>query len=147
MLGKRLAVERYGPPGTIANGARAIEAWARAQGVILTAKDSSGLSYDNRVSPAGIARLLGSAEAFEWGPGLRDLLPGPGEGTLEDRLNGVRVHAKTGTLDGVSALSGWVWLRRPQSWAEFSILSRGMAKTTAVDIENEVVRILTREAN
>jgi D-alanyl-D-alanine carboxypeptidase/D-alanyl-D-alanine-endopeptidase (penicillin-binding protein 4) len=147
VLGKRLAVQRYGPPGTISNGARAIEAWAGAHGVSLIAHDSSGLSYDNRVSPGGLARLIGASEAFEWGEQLRDLLPGPGEGTLEDRLNGVKVHAKTGTLDGVSALSGWVWLRQTKSWAEFSILSRGMPKTTAAGIEDQVVRILTRDAS
>jgi D-alanyl-D-alanine carboxypeptidase len=89
--------------------------------------------------------LLGSTEAFEWGGDLRDLLPGADEGTLEDRLIGVKVHAKTGTLDGISALSGWVWLRQTKSWAEFSIMSRGMSKSTAVGIEDEVVRILTRE--
>ncbi|MEA2433589.1 MAG: hypothetical protein QOG54_1046 [Actinomycetota bacterium] len=146
MLGKRLAVERYGPPGTIANGAQAIESWAAKQGVTLIANDSSGLSYDNRVSPGGLARLLGSAEAFDWGGALRDLLPGADEGTLEGRLIGVKFHAKTGTLDGISALSGWVWLRQTRSWAEFSIMSRGMSKSTAVGIEDEVVRILTREA-
>jgi D-alanyl-D-alanine carboxypeptidase/D-alanyl-D-alanine-endopeptidase (penicillin-binding protein 4) len=145
VLGKRLAVQTYGSPGTIANGARAIEAFASENGVTVVANDSSGLSYDNRVSPGGMSRLLSIVEPLEWGPDLRNLLPEADEGTLENRLLGVRLHAKTGTLDGVSTLSGWVWLRQTKSWAEFSIMSRGMAKSTAAGIEDEVVRILTRE--
>jgi D-alanyl-D-alanine carboxypeptidase len=65
---------------------------------------------------------------------------------LEDRLGGVRVRAKTGTLIGVSALSGYVWLERRATWAEFSILSTGMSKSAAVRIEDAVVRILSDRA-
>jgi D-alanyl-D-alanine carboxypeptidase len=65
---------------------------------------------------------------------------------LEDRLGGVRVRAKTGTLIGVSALSGYVWLERRATWAEFSILSAGTSKSTAVRIEDAVVRILSDRA-
>ena len=67
-------------------------------------------------------------------------------GTLEDRLESVRMRAKTGTLSGISALAGWVWLKRRSSWAEFAILSRGMSKSTAVTIENRIVRLVTRYA-
>ena len=42
------------------------------------------------------------------------------------------VRAKTGTLDGVSALSGWVWLEHRDAWGEFSIVSRGLTKEAAV---------------
>src|SRR5918992_971766 len=51
VLGKRLGVEAQGRPGTIAKGAAAIEGWADRHDVSLVAHDSSGLSYDNRVSP------------------------------------------------------------------------------------------------
>jgi D-alanyl-D-alanine carboxypeptidase/D-alanyl-D-alanine-endopeptidase (penicillin-binding protein 4) len=145
VLGKRLAVLRFGTPGTIAKGARAIRTWAHQQGAGLETHDSSGLSYDNRVSPRAISRLLGMAESRPWGRALRAALPGPGEGTLEERLGGVRVRAKTGTR--ISALSGWVWLQQRQTWAEFSIMSRGMSKDAAVNIEDEVVRILWRGAH
>ncbi|MDQ3765934.1 MAG: D-alanyl-D-alanine carboxypeptidase [Actinomycetota bacterium] len=146
VLGKRLGLEAAGPPGTIAKGANAIERMAASHGVNVVAHDSSGLSYRNRVSPWGLARLLGWAEGRSWGPRLRYLLPGPGEGTLTGRLKGVRVRAKTGTLKDISALSGWVWLRRSQSWGEFSILSRGMPKSKAVALEDRVVGILSRSA-
>jgi D-alanyl-D-alanine carboxypeptidase/D-alanyl-D-alanine-endopeptidase (penicillin-binding protein 4) len=146
VLGKRLGLEAAGHPGTIAKGAGAIERMAANHGVGLVAHDSSGLSYRNRVSPWGLTRLLGWAEGQPWGARLRYLLPAPGEGTLKGRLRGLRVRAKTGTLNDVSALSGWIWLRRSHTWGEFSILSRGLSKTRAVALEDRIVAILSRSA-
>ena len=146
VLGKRLGVARRGPPGTIAKGAGAIEGWASRHGASVRANDGSGLSYRNRVSPRGMVRLLGEAERKSWGPLLLDILPAGGEGTLRSRLKDVRVRAKTGTLTAISALSGFVWLERSDTWAEFSILSRGLSKDRAVAIENAVVRLVGRYA-
>jgi serine-type D-Ala-D-Ala carboxypeptidase/endopeptidase (penicillin-binding protein 4) len=146
VLGKRLGAERAGPPGSIAKGAAAIEAWASRTGAWVRAHDGSGLSYRNRVSPQGLVRLLGAGELEPWGPLLLDILPSGGEGTLGSRLGEVPVHAKTGTLTAISALSGYVWLQRSETWAEFSLLSRGLSKDRAVAIENAVVRILWRHA-
>lgn len=146
VLGKRLGVEQVGPPGSISKGAAAIRAWAGAGGVRVRAQDASGLSYANRVSPTGLARLLGIAESTTWGEVFREALPEPGQGTMKGRLRGVPVHAKTGTLTGISALSGWVFVRRLRAWAEFSILSQGLPKDVAVDIEDRVVRLLWKSA-
>ena len=146
MFGKRLAVEAQGRPGTIAKGAAAIRSWASRNGTEIVAHDSSGLSYENRVSPLGLARLLGYSENQEWGEVFRETLAEADQGTLKGRLKGVRVRAKTGTLQDISALSGYVWLRRADVWAEFSIMSGGMAKSTASSIEDRVVRTLTRYA-
>jgi D-alanyl-D-alanine carboxypeptidase len=73
-------------------------------------------------------------------------MPAGGQGTLEGRLRDVRVRAKTGTLDGVSALSGWVWLERADTWGQFSILSQGMSKSEASAIEDRIVRIVANRA-
>lgn len=146
VLGKVLGIEASGVPGTITKGAGAIEAFAAAHAVTITAHDGSGLSYANRVTASGLVRLLGAAEAEPWGPVLKDSLPGPGEGTLEHRLAGVPVEAKTGSLIAISALSGYVYVQRSGAWAEFSILSRGMSKSTAVAMENAIVRTLWRYA-
>jgi D-alanyl-D-alanine carboxypeptidase/D-alanyl-D-alanine-endopeptidase (penicillin-binding protein 4) len=143
VLGKRLAVERYGPPGTIARAAQAISGWAGAHGVPVHTYDASGLSYLDRVSARGIVKLLTVAGRHNWGPLLRRSLATGGEGTLKDRLAGVRVRAKTGTLDRISALSGWVWLRRSSRWAKFSILDRGMSATRAAAIEDTIVRTIS----
>jgi D-alanyl-D-alanine carboxypeptidase/D-alanyl-D-alanine-endopeptidase (penicillin-binding protein 4) len=140
-LGKRLGVETRGVPGTIAKGAAAIEAWTDGHGTGFTLNDNSGLSYTNRVTAEGIVRLLWFAEDQPWGPDLRRALPTGGQGTLRHRLRGVDVRAKTGTLDDVSALSGWV-KSRSGAWVEFSVLSFGMSKSTASAIEDRIVAIL-----
>ena len=146
VLGKLLGAKAAGLPGTIAKGAAAIRDWVAGHGADFSLYDGSGLSYANRVTALGILQLLWVADAAAWGPVLRQALATGGQGTLEDRLHGVKVRAKTGTLDGVSALSGWVWLEKEGAWTEFSILSRGMPKWIASSIEDAIVRVLTTNA-
>jgi D-alanyl-D-alanine carboxypeptidase/D-alanyl-D-alanine-endopeptidase (penicillin-binding protein 4) len=146
VLGKYLGARVYGR-GTIANGARAIRAYAERNGVALATNDGSGLSYANRATASGIVDLLWVADAAQWGSTLRSTLARGGQGTLEDRLEDVKVRAKTGTLEAVSALSGWVWLETSNEWAEFSILSSGMSTTTAKTIENKIVRLVSNNAS
>ena len=90
--------------------------------------------------------MLWDADGAAWGGVLRSSLPAGGQGTLKDRLTNVRIHAKTGTLDDASALSGWVWLQRTGGWAEFSILSSGFNEWTAKTIEDRIVRIVSAGA-
>ena len=146
VLGKALGATVFSTPGTIAKGARAIERFTRAAGVDITAHDSSGLSYDNRISPAELALLAELCQDEPWYLSLRSGLATGGEGTLKERLHGVRVRAKTGTLDGVSTLAGWVWLKKAKDWAQFAIMSRGIDKTSAMKVEDRIVRILQRAA-
>jgi D-alanyl-D-alanine carboxypeptidase/D-alanyl-D-alanine-endopeptidase (penicillin-binding protein 4) len=143
-LGKRLGAETRGPPGTIAKGAASTQAWTDDHGTDFTLNDNSGLSYANRVTTEGIVRLLWFAEDQAWGPDLRRALPTGGQGTLRHRLRGVDVRAKTGTLDDVSALSGWV-KADAGTWVEFSILSSGMSKSTASAIEDRIVVVLQNQ--
>ncbi|MDQ3216336.1 MAG: D-alanyl-D-alanine carboxypeptidase [Actinomycetota bacterium] len=146
ILGKALGAAVRGPRGSIAKGARVLESYAYGAGVRVTAHDSSGLSHADRMSSRGLIRLLQDAATKPWFPALRHSLASPGRGTLENRLEGVRVKAKTGTLIDVSALSGWVWLRREQAWAEFSIISGDMPKYRAVALEDAIVRKLAGHA-
>ena len=146
VLGKLLGERRFEPPGTIRKGARAVERWTRAHGVHVTAHDGSGLSYRNRVTAAGIVRLLWAADQAPWGTDVRGTLARGGRGTLTGRLRTVDVRAKTGTLDNISALSGWVRLQRTGGWADFSILSRGLSKTTAIRVEDRVVHAVAANA-
>jgi D-alanyl-D-alanine carboxypeptidase/D-alanyl-D-alanine-endopeptidase (penicillin-binding protein 4) len=139
MLGKLLGARTYGAPGTIRKGARALVAWTRQHGVTISAHDSSGLSYRDKVSPLGLVTLLAAAERRSWGATLRNDLAAPGEGTLGARLSGLDVHAKTGTLfNSDSALSGWVRRNEKSPWLEFSILDQGMPKA----IEDKIVGVL-----
>jgi D-alanyl-D-alanine carboxypeptidase/D-alanyl-D-alanine-endopeptidase (penicillin-binding protein 4) len=147
VLGKWLGGLVSGGAGSIAKGARAIETFAGARGVTVVANDSSGLSYGNRIRPQDLVALLRFADRRPWGPAFRTGLAAGDQGTLEDRLIGVKVRAKTGTLIAISTLSGWVWLERESTWAEFSIMSRGMSKAAAVAIEDRIVRIAANRAS
>ena len=116
MLLKELGAEA-GTGGTSASGAAVVrrvlaEAGVPLAGVVIA--DGSGLSLLDRLTATAIARILTTA----WSdPALRGplwaALPAAGEqGTLEHRLKdppalGV-VHAKTGTTNEASALSGYV---------------------------------------
>lgn len=71
-------------------------------------RDGSGLSRYNRLPARAIVALLEWAGGRSWAGAFFDSLPGPGEGTLADRLSRVPVVAKTGTLTGTRALSGRV---------------------------------------
>lgn len=75
--------------------------------------DGSGLSTYNRVTPRGVAEFLRWAYGQSWGAQWRETLPQGGvDGTLRRRFRGTplegRIFAKTGTLHGVNALSGYM---------------------------------------
>ncbi len=119
-------------PGSWENGAAAIRSLWAALGNApgdLTFENGSGLSTTGRVTPRALVRLLaltrrpGSAAA-QLVPALAS--PG-GEGTLRLRLTqaGPQVRAKTGTIGGVSALSGLVTSDTGDRTLAFSILING----------------------
>ena len=72
--------------------------------------DGSGLSRYNLVSPFALALVLRRMYHSEYFQDFYGLLPAPGQGTLATRLNGMKgvVRAKSGTLDAVSCLSGYL---------------------------------------
>jgi D-alanyl-D-alanine carboxypeptidase/D-alanyl-D-alanine-endopeptidase (penicillin-binding protein 4) len=110
--------------------------------------DGSGLSRYNLVSPTAFVRVL---EHMQGDAKLRDAwmaaLPILGQdGTLEGRLRGTpaegRVHAKTGSMSGVRALSGYVQTRDGR-WLVFSIIANNFAVPSS-QINGVTDRILQR---
>jgi D-alanyl-D-alanine carboxypeptidase/D-alanyl-D-alanine-endopeptidase (penicillin-binding protein 4) len=71
-------------------------------------EDGSGLSRHDLVTTRGIVRLLNWAAKQASKDVWFDALAKPGAGTLGERLKGVPFVGKTGTLDMVVALSGYV---------------------------------------
>jgi serine-type D-Ala-D-Ala carboxypeptidase/endopeptidase (penicillin-binding protein 4) len=116
MLLKELGAEA-GTAGTTASGAAVVRRDLAADGIPLAGVrivDGSGLSLDDRLTAHALSALLLSAwndaglHATIW-----SALPVAGAtGTLEDRMQRRpargAVHAKTGTTDRASALSGYV---------------------------------------
>jgi D-alanyl-D-alanine carboxypeptidase/D-alanyl-D-alanine-endopeptidase (penicillin-binding protein 4) len=77
----------------------------------LAMNDGSGMSPQNLVTPRAVVQLLEYARTAPWGQVFHDGLTGPGRpGTLSNRLRGLegRAVGKTGTLNGVNAVSGYV---------------------------------------
>jgi D-alanyl-D-alanine carboxypeptidase/D-alanyl-D-alanine-endopeptidase (penicillin-binding protein 4) len=74
--------------------------------------DGSGLSRHNLISSYDLMLVLRYMYHSDMSEDFYVLLPGPGEGTLEYKLNDLDgfIRAKTGTLDGVSCLSGYLGL-------------------------------------
>ena len=114
---KILGAEKRGVPGTAMNGISVIKEFL-SRASIDTAKlvlaDGSGVSRYNLTSADMIVQLL---QAMSKDPGhfetFYNSLPIAGvDGSLSNRMKGStaqgNLHAKTGTLSGVSALSGYV---------------------------------------
>ncbi|WP_428149032.1 D-alanyl-D-alanine carboxypeptidase/D-alanyl-D-alanine endopeptidase [Brevundimonas sp.] len=102
--------------GSNADGLAVVEAEMAAAGVPRAAfdlHDGSGMSVYNRVSPRATADFLRWTMSQPWGEAWRSILPvGGRDGTLARRFVGTplegRIFAKTGSLNGVNALAGFL---------------------------------------
>ncbi len=129
----KLLGARLGGAGTTAAGAAVVEAFARAHGSGLNAVDGSGLTRSNRASPRQVVELLLAMREDPAGDDfIQDLALAGKEGTVDDRMHGTAAYArcrtKTGTLTGVSNLSGYCFNRSGRVMA-FSILMGGAGDT------------------
>lgn len=101
-----------GSGGTTAAGAAVVEQFASSLGSGLNAVDGSGLTRSNRASPRQVVDLLlGMREDPTGEEFIQDLALTGKEGTVDGRMRGTaaygRCRAKTGTISGVSNLSGY----------------------------------------
>ncbi len=89
--------------------------------------------------------MYGVLQAMRDEPLFVESLAEGGEGTLRKRYRdlGHRLHAKTGTIDGVSALSGYVTGRDGGRYV-FTILANGEAARRARRLQDLVVTALAR---
>ncbi len=153
---KTIAAEKRGRPGTAAAAAEivaeSIEALGAAdEGVVV--RNGSGLFDANRSSPWAMAALLRAAARD---PALSadftaQLAIGGVDGTLRGRFRSWAkqraIRAKTGTLDAVASLSGYVLPPPGRSPIAFSILVNGVAGKVGAAREDidRVVDALARE--
>jgi len=147
---KTIGADIYGPPGTTLNGLRAMDEYMQSlkykpEGFSIL--DGSGLSRQNRLSPDQIVSVfqdmyadLGVYPEFISALGVMGR-----DGNVLKRMNGhnsaERARVKTGTLNSVSALSGYFQSADGERFA-FSILmndlkcSNGQAKR----LQDRIVR-------
>jgi D-alanyl-D-alanine carboxypeptidase/D-alanyl-D-alanine-endopeptidase (penicillin-binding protein 4) len=128
MLLKELgyAVKKSGDAGA---GSTVVEGWLKESGIDtggVKVNDGSGLSRMDLVTARVLSDLLVKADAQPWKEPFFASLPIAGvDGTLRGRMKGTvaerNVHAKSGTLAHVTALSGYVTTAGGERLA-FSIL-------------------------
>jgi D-alanyl-D-alanine carboxypeptidase/D-alanyl-D-alanine-endopeptidase (penicillin-binding protein 4) len=99
--------------------------------------DGSGLSRRNLVSPEAVVKLLSYMRTRpQWEEWLATLPVSGVDGSIAERLNGKRtqgrVHAKTGSLDHVSALSGYVEARKGRLLTFSIFVNNAEAPTASV---------------
>ena len=110
--------------------------------------DGSGLSLYNYVTPHMLVTLLNHAHHTESiRQHLVPCLPIAGvDGTLKRRMTGTaaqgNVRAKTGTVEGVSSLSGYLTAANGHLFS-FSIINQGVARTrTGQNFQDAVCRLI-----
>ncbi len=128
----RLLGKVYGNDGSFAQGARVVRQFMVRAGVPdadFFIYDGSGMSPEDRIAPRAYTQLLTYAAKQPWGVNFRETLPVAGvDGTLASHFRNStlkgKVWAKTGTLNEVTALSGYVIAKSGQTLT-FSILING----------------------
>jgi len=120
--------------GTFRGGAGAVAEALAAEGIPtegLVVSDGSGLSRANR---ATARTFYGTLQAFADAPEFVGALAPGGDGTLERRFRdlGDRVRLKTGTLRGVSALSGYVTGREGGRYVLVVLANGGLENVRAL---------------
>jgi len=145
MLVKLLGAH-FGGAGTTAAGTAVVERFARGHGSGIHAVDGSGLTRGNRASPFQVVGLLQGMRSTAAGEEfIQDLALAGHEGTVADRMHGTaasgRCRTKTGTLTGVSALSGYCFNRSGRTMI-FSILMNGVSDLTLAHYEQDKIAAL-----
>ncbi|MEE9391528.1 MAG: D-alanyl-D-alanine carboxypeptidase/D-alanyl-D-alanine-endopeptidase [Planctomycetota bacterium] len=136
--------QTQGAEGSFAGGTRVIANWLKREEIFeegTVIRDGSGLSRANALG----ARQLASVLTLMWQRrSIREVfrasLAEPGKtGTLRKRMTGLkgRVFAKTGTLTGMSTLSGYVRSRGGR-WLVFAGIFNGGATSTSRRIQDRI---------
>ena len=155
---KRIGYALTGEPGSWTNGAaiarhiihERLDDPSLASGILIA--DGSGLSADNRITAAAMTAWLNSFHNDQkLGPIFLESMAIAGQtGTLQNRfgdsrkLHGARVQAKTGYINSVSCLSGFVTMPDGRC-RSFSILVNGINRGTvglAKKLQDDIVSVL-----
>jgi len=150
----RLLGREKGTAGTVEGGLEVLRGFLNQAGVPgdqYRFYDGSGLSRQNLVTPHAVVQLLRYAASQSWGASFRGTLPVAGiDGSLADRFPNLdprtHVYAKTGSLGGVKALSGYATTVRGQQIA-FSILTNNfnIPNKRVLDAIDSVVEAIVDE--
>jgi serine-type D-Ala-D-Ala carboxypeptidase/endopeptidase (penicillin-binding protein 4) len=141
-LCKRLGAEVSHGSGSWENGTAAVGEFLKRTGVPaeeFKLDDGSGLSRQNVVSPRALVRVLAYDYYGKNHQAFADCLSVAGvDGTLEDRFRGSdlrkRVFGKSGFIEGVSTICGYLHARDGQ-WYAFSIMVNGIPRLSNGEVK------------
>lgn len=139
----KLLGARLGGAGTTAAGAAVVESFAASHGSGVHAVDGSGLTRSNSASPRQVVNLLLAMRQDPAGDDfIQDLALAGHEGTVDDRMQGTaaygRCRTKTGTITGVSNLSGYCFNRSGRIMA-FSVLMNGVSSLSLAHLDQDLI--------
>jgi D-alanyl-D-alanine carboxypeptidase/D-alanyl-D-alanine-endopeptidase (penicillin-binding protein 4) len=143
---------QFGGSGSTATGVSVVKQFASKQGAKFNGENGSGLTRRNKASPASVVKLLDSMIEDD---GLRDawvnsLAVAGRTGTVADRMRGTAAagncHLKTGTLNRVSALSGYCFRggNDPAHAVIFSLLMNKTDVNRAHVIQDRMAALIAR---
>jgi len=150
--------------GSTAGGIAEVKRFAAEHGASVRGENGSGLSRKDRASTSSVARLLDGMIEVDEGAApekqreqtaLRDafvnsLAVAGRSGTLARRMRGTaaakRCFAKTGTLNNVSALSGYCFRgpRDEEHAVVFSLLMNGVNTDSARRVQDRMAALIAR---
>lgn len=130
-----LGAETLGPPATVEKGIQAVKFYLEDNNLdasLLNMSNGAGLSRETRITTALLNAMLRQAWNSPYMPEYVASLPINGmDGTMRGRLSGRdqsgRMHIKTGTLDQVSAIAGYVYSRSNRVFVVTGIINHELA--------------------
>jgi serine-type D-Ala-D-Ala carboxypeptidase/endopeptidase (penicillin-binding protein 4) len=135
-----MGAEKSGSPATLEKGAAAVAEWGREHGLDLRGMDidnGSGLSRITRISALQMAEILRAAYRSPYAPEFLASLPLGGiDGTLRSRMKtspAGAVRLKTGHLDGVTGVAGYVTTNSGKTYVLVSLVNDNRADYGAGD--------------
>ena len=135
-----LGIERFGEPATLEKGGAAVSEWGREHGFDLQGLDidnGSGLSRSTHISARQLAVILSAAYHSRFAPEFMASLPlGGMDGTLRSRMKGSpggSVRLKTGHLDAVSGVAGYVTASSGKTYVLASLVNHVRADDGAAE--------------
>jgi serine-type D-Ala-D-Ala carboxypeptidase/endopeptidase (penicillin-binding protein 4) len=122
--------DRFGLPATLDKGAAAIAEWSQERGLALqdmNIDNGSGLSRATHISVLQMAKVLSAALHSRFAPEFIASLPLAGiDGTLRARMKtspAGSVRMKTGHLDGVTGVAGYVTTASGKTYVLVSLVN------------------------
>jgi D-alanyl-D-alanine carboxypeptidase/D-alanyl-D-alanine-endopeptidase (penicillin-binding protein 4) len=144
-----LAAERFGAPGTEENGRAVVHQWLQERDFEvdgLRFDNGAGLSRDARMTASHLAHLLRYAYQSRYMPEFMSSMSLAGlDGTLssrfrDDALTGM-AHIKTGSLDDVTAIAGYLQARSGERFIVVSLHNdRNIHRGTGQEVQEALLR-------